>query len=220
MPIRLDVECFGNPAHPALLLIMGLATQRTAWPKSWIDAFVARGFYVITFDNRDIGLSERLDHLGVPSFAKIVSKRLLGIGAKPPYTIADMAQDALDLLNQLNIRRAFLLGISMGGMIAQRLALLAPERVLGLLLLMSSSGKFGLPLPHHSVLRLFATRPRAGLNARAAAVNYLKRFFSLVGSPAYPIPPAEREIRAWAQVNRSMAGLGVNRQIAAILADG
>jgi pimeloyl-ACP methyl ester carboxylesterase len=220
MQIRLDFEAFGNPADPALLLIMGLATQRTAWPQSWIDAFVTRGFYVITFDNRDVGLSERLDHLGMPNFAKIVSKRLIGIGANPPYTIKDMAQDALDLLDQLKIQRAFVFGISMGGMIAQRLALLDPERVLGLMLLMSSSGKFGLPLPHKSVRQLFATRPKAGLSAREAAVDYLIRFFTIVGSPAYPVPEAERQTRAWVQVNRSVAGQGANRHIAAILADG
>jgi pimeloyl-ACP methyl ester carboxylesterase len=218
--IKLDFASYGEAKNPALLMIMGLATQRTAWPDSWIQSLVAKGFYVITFDNRDVGLSTRLDHLGAPSLPKIICKRIFGIGAPPPYTLEDMAQDALDLLDQLNVARAHVLGISMGGMIAQHLCLKAPQRALSLTLLMSSSGRVGLPLPHLSVMKIFATRSKPGLTAKEAAADYLLRFFAEVGSPGYPIPESERAPRVWAQVNRSIAGIGAMRQIAAIMADG
>jgi pimeloyl-ACP methyl ester carboxylesterase len=218
--ITLDFQTFGDAKNPALLLIMGLATQRTAWPDSWIQRFVDKGFFVITFDNRDVGLSSRLDYLGAPSFPKIACQRLFGLGAPPPYTLSDMAQDALDLLDRLGVVRAHIFGISMGGMIAQHLCLKAPQRALSLTLLMSSSGRIALPLPHRSVLKIFASKPKAGLTDKEAAADYLLRFFAEVGSPAYPIPESERAPRVWAQVNRSMAGMGANRHIAAIIADG
>jgi pimeloyl-ACP methyl ester carboxylesterase len=220
LSIHLDYECFGKPGNPALLLIMGLATQRTAWPQPWIDAFVARGFYVISFDNRDVGLSTRLDTLGLPKLKRVISKRLFGMGDKPPYSIQEMSEDALRLLDQLGIQRAHVLGVSMGGMMAQWLAISHPTRVVSLTLLMSSSGRLGLPLPAWKVLKIIAGRPKAGLTEREAAVDYLVRFFGAVGSPAFPVSESERRARAWVQVNRSIAGTGVVRQIAAITADG
>lgn len=217
--MQLDYACFGNPNHPPLLLIMGLATQRTAWPESWIDAFVESGFYVITFDNRDIGLSTRLDHLGEPSMVKIVCKRLLGVGQQPPYSLRDMAGDTLMLLDQLDISSAHVLGISMGGMIAQWLALMAPKRVRTLSLLMTSSGRPFLPGPDRSVFKLMRMRP-SGADRRRASAEYLVELFRIIGSPGYPVPEHERLARALAQVDRSMAGLGAQRQLAAIVADG
>lgn len=217
--MELDHACYGNPNDPPLLLIMGLATQRTAWPQSWIDAFVRVGFYVITFDNRDIGLSTRLEHLGEPSLVKIACKRLFGVGQAPPYSLRDMANDTLQLLDQLSIPSAHVLGISMGGMIAQWLALIAPKRVRTLSLLMTSSGRPLLPVPDISVFRLMRTRP-AGSDLRRASAEYLVELFRIIGSPAYPVPEHERLARAFAQVDRSMAGLGAQRQLAAIIGDG
>ena len=219
MRMQLDHACFGDPSNPPLLLIMGLATQRTAWPRSWIDAFVASGFYVITFDNRDIGLSTRLDHLGEPSMGKILCKRLLGFGHAPPYSLRDMAVDTLELLDQLSISSAHVLGISMGGMIAQWAALIAPRRVRTLSLLMTSSGRPFLPTPDKAVFKLMRTRP-SGSDLRRASAEYLVELFRIIGSPAYPVPEHERLARALAQVDRSMAGLGAQRQLAAIMADG
>jgi pimeloyl-ACP methyl ester carboxylesterase len=218
--IELDVACFGPQTGTPLVLIMGLATQRTAWPEAWIDALVARGFYVITFDNRDIGLSTRLEHLGRPKLAQLIAKRLLGLGATPPYSLQDMAQDTLQLLDRLKIAKAHVFGVSMGGMIAQWLALLAPERVSSLSLMMTSSGRLGLPLPAVSVFKIMAKKPVAGSSTRAAAVDYLLALFGEIGSPGYPVPQLERRARALAQVDRSIAGVGALRQLAAILADG
>lgn len=218
--ITLDYACFGAKSGVPLLLIMGLATQRTAWPMTWIDALVARGFYVITFDNRDIGLSTRLDHLGTPKMASVVLRRFIGIGSQPPYTLSDMAADTLALLDLLKIKAAHVLGISMGGMIAQRLALASPERVLSLTLMMTSSGHPFLPPPDKSVRKIFSAKPAAGMSDRDTAVEYLLRLFEEIGSPGYQIAPELRRTRALEQVNRSMAGTGADRQLAAILADG
>ena len=218
--IKLDYACFGVKTGVPLLLIMGLATQRTAWPTAWIKALVARGFYVITFDNRDIGLSTRLEHLGAPKLARVMLRRFIGIGTPPPYTLSDMAGDALALLDLLKIKSAHVLGISMGGMIAQRLALANPERVLSLTLMMTSSGYPLLPPPNLSVLKIFSAKPPAGMPDREAAVEYLLRLFEEIGSPGYPIAPELRRARALEQVNRSMAGAGAVRQLAAIMADG
>ena len=218
--ISLDYACFGAKTGVPLLLIMGLATQRTAWPMAWIDALVARGFYVITFDNRDIGLSTRLDDLGTPKLARVMLRRFIGLGAAPPYTLDDMAGDTLALLDLLKIKRAHVLGVSMGGMIAQRLGLASPERVLSLTLMMTSSGYPLLPPPDLSVLKIFAAKPPAGMADREAAVEYLLRLFDVIGSPGYRTPPELRRARALEQVNRSMAGSGAVRQLAAIMADG
>ena len=187
--ITLDYACYGAKAGVPLLLIMGLATQRTAWPMAWIDALVARGFYVVTFDNRDIGLSTRLDHLGTPKLARVMLRRFIGIGAAPPYTLADMAADTLALMDLLSIKSAHVLGVSMGGMIAQRLALANPERVLSLTLIMTSSGYPFLPPPDKSVRKIFSAKPTSGMSDTEAAVEYLLRLFEEIGSPGYQIAP-------------------------------
>jgi len=218
--IILDYACYGAKTGVPLLLIMGLATQRTAWPMAWIDALVARGFFVVTFDNRDIGLSTRLNHLGTPKLTGVVLRRFIGIGASPPYTLSDMAADTLALLDLLEIKSAHVLGVSMGGMIAQRLALANPERVLSLTLIMTSSGYPFLPPPDKSVRKIFSAKPASGISDRDAAVEYLLRLFDEIGSPGYQIAPELRRARALEQVNRSMAGKGADRQLAAILADG
>lgn len=218
--ISLDYACFGATTGIPLLLIMGLATQRTAWPMAWIDALVVRGFYVITFDNRDIGLSSRLDDLGTPKLARVMLRRFIGLGAPPPYTLSDMAGDTLALLDLLKIKSAHVFGVSMGGMIAQRLGLANPERVLSLTLMMTSSGYPFLPPPNWSVLKIFSAKPAAGMSDRDAAVDYLLRLFDEIGSPGYRIAPELRRARALEQVNRSMAGSGAVRQLAAIMADG
>ena len=218
--ITLDYACFGSKTGAPLLLIMGLATQRTAWPMAWIDALVARGFYVITFDNRDVGLSTRLEHLGTPKLARVMLRRFIGIGAPAPYSLSDMAADTCQLLDLLKIKSAHVLGVSMGGMIAQRLALANPERVLSLTLMMTSSGHPLLPPPNLSVLKIFAAKPTAGMPDREAAVDYLLRLFDEIGSPEYRTSSELRRAHAQAQVNRSMAGNGAVRQLAAIMADG
>lgn len=202
-----------------LLMIMGLGMQRVAWPDSLFDALVARGFRCISFDNRDVGHSTRYDAYGAPSLPAMLAGRLLRRPLGLPYRLADIADDAAALLQHLGIARADVLGISMGGMVAQHFAHRHPRRTASLSLMCSSSGRLGLPLPRPAVLRHMATRPR-GRVSREAAIDYLLRLFDLLASPAYPMPADELRRRAEAAALRAPTGNGVLRQLGAILDDG
>ena len=127
--------------RPVVLLIMGLGMQLIAWPSAMVQGLVDAGFRVVRFDNRDIGLSQHFDALGTPNLLWAGLKYRLGWRIKPPYTVQDMADDAKGVLDALRIAKAHVVGVSMGGMIAQRLALSAPERVLSLASVMSSDRK-------------------------------------------------------------------------------
>jgi pimeloyl-ACP methyl ester carboxylesterase len=217
--VVIDYDVTGPADGEPLLLVMGLAMQRVAWPQGFIDLLVARGFRVVTFDNRDIGLSQRYDHAGLPNLAKVAAWRLVGARAALPYGLADLADDADALLEHLGIASAHVVGISMGGMIAQHLAARHPRRVRSLTLLATSSGRLGLPLPSPRVLRLTRTRPGVGHTAEDAA-EYAVRLFGTIGSPRYPTPRETLYARALTAARRAPAGAGVLRQMAAILADG
>src|SRR6476469_7349861 len=117
---------------------MGLGMQLTAWPAPFVQALVDAGFRVVRFDNRDVGLSQKFDHLGTPNLVWETLKRRFGFAVRPPYTLQDMANDAIGVLDALGIGRAHVVGLSMGGMIAQRVALTAPQRVTSLTSVMSS----------------------------------------------------------------------------------
>lgn len=216
-PIELDYHCLGPEDGAPLLLVMGLSMQRIAWPESLLQALAGQGFRVITFDNRDIGLSTRLHQHPAPSLARVALARLLGRQPQLPYTLADLADDAVGLLDHLGIRAAHVAGISMGGMICQQLALRHPTRLLSLSLLASSSGRIGLPPPRRAVLRLLRARPMSG--DEAAAVDYIDQLFSVLGSPRWPTDSAQRRARALEAVRRAPTGRSSERQLAAIMAD-
>ena len=122
----------GGAQRPVVLLIMGLGMQLIAWPPQLVQALVDAGYRVIRMDNRDIGLSQHFDHLGKPNIVWAGIKYKLGLPQRPPYTVADMAADALGVLDALGVKQAHIVGVSMGGMIAQRVAIAAPKRVLSL----------------------------------------------------------------------------------------
>ncbi|MBD8525386.1 alpha/beta fold hydrolase [Pseudomarimonas arenosa] len=216
--IELDYACFGPEDGPPLLLIMGLSMQRTAWPESLLHALVEHGLRVITFDNRDIGLSTRFHGVPAPSMLRVAAARLARRSPQLPYSLADLADDAAGLLTHLAIEQAHVVGISMGGMIAQHMALRHPQRLGSLSLLASSSGRIGLPLPRLAVLRLMNTRPVGG--DEAAAVDYIDRLFSVLAGPGWPSSPETRRMRALDGVRRAPTGRSSERQLAAILADG
>ena len=131
---------------PVVVLIMGLGMQLIAWPPGFVRALMNAGFRVIRFDNRDSGLSDKFHHLGMPNLLWQGLKYKLGMKLHAPYTLHDMAGDALGVLDALKIDKAHMVGVSMGGMVAQRVALMAPERALSLVSIMSSSGARGLPV--------------------------------------------------------------------------
>ncbi|MBP6078213.1 MAG: alpha/beta fold hydrolase [Xanthomonadales bacterium] len=217
--VEIDYAVHGPDAGPPLLLVMGLGMQRTAWPQSLLDALVQQGFRCISFDNRDIGLSTRYDAHGVPPLHRVIAARLLRRAYRTPYTLPDIADDGAAVLDHLGIAQAHVLGISMGGMIAQHIAARHAARVRSLTLMSTSSGRLGLPLPSASVLKLMLSRPSSRISLDAA-IDYWVRLFELIGSPAYPMPRDEMVRRAEASLRRAPTGTGVARQLAAILGDG
>lgn len=157
--LSLEYESFGRDTDPCVLLVMGLGTQLTAWPVSLCEALVDRGYRVIRFDNRDVGLSTRLAHAGAPRVPLIATLRLLGLPVRVPYQLEDMALDAIGLMDALDIDRAHVVGASMGGMIAQLMAGHHAHRVLSLTSIMSTTGHRSLPGPDAKARRALLMKP-------------------------------------------------------------
>jgi pimeloyl-ACP methyl ester carboxylesterase len=218
--IGLEVED-SHPAagedRPVVLLIMGLGMQLVAWPANFIDGLIGAGFRVIRFDNRDIGLSQKFDHLGKPNLIWEAFKYRMGWRITPPYTLIDMARDALGLLDALKIARAHVVGVSMGGMIAQRLAIMAPQRLLSLASVMSTSGARGLPTANAAVTRALLGRPAS--RRFEAQVDHAVRLFRIIGSPGFPTPDDVLRERVTLSMKRSIYPEGFARQIVASVAD-
>jgi pimeloyl-ACP methyl ester carboxylesterase len=192
--------------------------QLTGWPQDLVQMLVSRGLRVLRMDNRDIGLSQGFDHLGVPSLALAAMRHAMHLPVHAPYGIADMAADALGVLDALGIQRAHVCGASMGGMIAQHLAARHPQRLKSLTLLMSTSGARHLPQPSWAVRHALMSRP-AGRDP-AAVVAHLRRVLAVIGSPAFPPDPQALQERLQAMVQRAWHPAGTARQILAVIADG
>jgi proline iminopeptidase len=217
--ITIEVETSGNPAGPAVLLIMGLGMQLTAWPQALVDGLAEQGFHVIRFDNRDSGLSSSFSGRRRPSLALAWFKSLLRLPQSPAYTLHDMADDARALLDALGIAQAHVIGVSMGGMIAQLFAARFPGRTLSLASIMSSSGRRGLPGPSGAV-RGAMLRPPPNPADRKQVVERAVQLYRMIGSPAFPTPErllCENVERA---VARSLNPAGTARQMVAIAACG
>lgn len=209
-----------DPSHrqrPAVLLIMGLGMQLIAWPHTFVQPLLDAGLRVIRFDNRDCGLSDSFDALGKPNMPWAMMKFQMGMALRPPYTLADMAQDSLGVLDALGVQRAHVVGISMGGMIAQHVAAAAPQRVLSLASIMSSSGAKGLPGPQPHAMKAMMSRPRN--KTEDAVTEYGMAFLRAVGSAAYPMPEAELRAQVQQAYRRSLRPHGVLRQTLAVMAD-
>lgn len=215
--LRFEVDDSGPAEGPPVLMIMGLGLSLTAWPDLWLDALRGAGHRVLRFDNRDIGLSSWLDTLGRPRVGWQFVRSQLGLPVQSPYTLQDMAQDALGLLDALGLARAHLIGVSMGGMIAQRLAATAGGRVASLTSIMSSSGAPGLPGPRSDIARAMLSRPRSRDPEDIAdhTVALLRR----IGSPVHPQDWHEVRARVLADVRRAHHPAGVARQLLAVAAD-
>jgi pimeloyl-ACP methyl ester carboxylesterase len=215
--LSLEVEDTGEAGRPAVLLVMGLGMQLVAWPLSFVQALHDAGLRVVRFDNRDIGLSQKLDSLGVPNLMWESVKHRLGLPVRAPYSVADMAADALGVLDALGIARAHVVGVSMGGMIAQRIALAAPQRVRSLTSIMSSSGARHLPGPRAHVLQALLSRPQG--RGEAAIVAHYVKLFRAIGSPGFPLDDQQLRERILVGARRNYHPAGTARQMAAIAAD-
>lgn len=216
--VGIEVDVQGRADGEPLLLIMGLGMQLIAWHEELVQLLVARGFRVIRFDNRDVGLSQRFDHLGVPNIWAAALRHGFSLPIKAPYSLDDMASDAAGVLDALHIDHAHVCGASMGGMIAQVLAARHPDRVKSLTLMMTTSGARHLPLPSLKVRTALISRPRG--RSAEAVVDHLQGFFKLIGSPAYPSDPQWLRSRLWAAVGRAFHPPGTARQLVAVAAHG
>lgn len=217
--ITLEYESIGRPEDPAILLVMGLGVQLVLWPDAFCAMLAAKGFRVVRFDNRDIGLSTHLDHLGVPDIGRQAVRYFLRLPLKAPYYIDDMARDTEGLLDALGIARAHVVGASMGGMIAQNLAARAPARVASLVSLMSTTGARRLPSPRARALRaLLLPPPPAG--DIEAATRRLMQLLRIIGSRTYPANEEYLRSVCERHVRRSYYPPGAARQLLAIAASG
>jgi pimeloyl-ACP methyl ester carboxylesterase len=219
--IDIEVEDSGadgsQAGRPVVLLIMGLGMQLVAWPPELVQALLDAGYRVIRHDNRDVGLSRHFDELGVPNLVWAGLQHKLGFTPRAPYGLGDMAADALGVLDALQVARAHIVGVSMGGMIAQRVAIAAPQRVLSLTSIMSSSGARGLPNAEPRVLKTLFSRP-ASSAPQDVADHYIK-LFTVIGSPDFTVPEAELRERILSGIQRSFRPVGTMRQMLAIVAD-
>jgi pimeloyl-ACP methyl ester carboxylesterase len=210
--IELVYEMIGDPSDAPLLMVMGLGMQLIHWDRELCELLAARGFHVIRFDNRDIGLSTKIRG-PVPN----VMRLLAGMPARVPYLLPDMAGDALGLLDHLGIERAHVVGASMGGMIGQTMAIEQPERVLSLASIMSTTGDRRVGTPK---LRVWSLMVRRAPQDRDAYVRYFVKVFRMIGSPAYRIDEERSRELAAATYDRCHYPPGTARQLAAILASG
>ncbi|MDB5987383.1 MAG: alpha/beta fold hydrolase [Nevskia sp.] len=216
--LTLEYETFGRPQAPAILLVMGLGGQLTLWPDSFCQALAEAGYYVIRYDNRDVGLSSKIDEAGRPRLMRAGLAYTFGLPVKAGYTLDDMAQDAIGLLDALAIKHAHVIGTSMGGMIAQILAAKYPKRISSLVSLMSTSGNPRLPGPAWKIRMRLVKRPTT--QDRETLILHAMGTWRLICSPDYR--PSEQELRASVErgFDRSSHPRGLARQTLAILASG
>ncbi len=215
-PAHLDVayERRGDPSDPPLLLIMGAGAQLVNWPLGFLDALVARNLHVIRFDNRDSGHSTRLDDAPAPNLPAALAGDLSSVS----YTLSDMAADAVGLLDALEIDAAHLVGASMGGAIAQTIAIEHPARARSLTSIMSSTGDGSVGHPHPETLRTVFGGPPA--RTRGEVVARAVRAFSIIGSPSYPVDPAAVAEVAGLAFDRGHDDVALARQAVASVASG
>jgi pimeloyl-ACP methyl ester carboxylesterase len=210
--IEIVYETIGDPSNPALLLVMGLGTQLIHWDRELCELFAEQGFHVIRFDNRDAGRSTRID-APVPNLRRAMA----GLRIEAPYLLDDMAEDAFGLLDHLGIEAAHVAGVSMGGMIAQTMAIRRPERVLSLTSIMSTTGERRAGRPK---LRVWGVLLRRAPRDKDAAVEYFVRVFRLIGSKGSPVDEDRVRRLAAEAYERGHNPAGTGRQLAAIMASG
>jgi pimeloyl-ACP methyl ester carboxylesterase len=217
--IQIEYESFGADDAPVILLIMGLGMQLTGWPDPFCEKLAAAGFRVLRFDNRDIGLSTHFDERGVPNMLWQFIKARIGMRVRGAYDLNDMAADAVGFMDALKIQDAHVVGVSMGGMIAQQVAARHAAHIRSLVSIMSTSGDRRLPPATREAQRALFGKPQNPNDPRSVVDHYV-RVFNVIGSPGFPTDPAELRARLQLSVARSYHPQGVARQLVAILASG
>ena len=208
--VEICYQTFGDPDDEPLLLVMGLGGPMTWWDAELCTRFAEQGFYVVRYDNRDMGRSSRCE--GKVSKRMLV-RAFLGRPVAAPYSLSDLAEDAFGLLDHLDLESAHVAGVSMGGMIAQTMGIARPERVRSLTSIMSTTGKRTVGWQHPSLLpTLMAPR-----NGREAYIKASGKVWRIIGSPAYPTTEEDLERRAGETWDRGVNREGVMRQMVAVL---
>ena len=218
--IEIEYESFGLTSQETIVLISGLGVQMIRWPVEFCNILVSNGYHVVRFDNRDVGLSTSFTHAGVPNFEDVSRAVLRGEHPSVPYTLFDMVEDIVGLLNYLGIQDAHMVGRSMGGMIAQLFASQYPNRVLSLTAIMSSTGNPLLPPSKPeamSALTKPAPNPLDNKEGYLAHSIYLSK---VIGSPAFPAMETILREQTLSELKRAYTPSCLGRQIAAIAATG
>ncbi len=215
--VRMAYQQFGDPDHPALLLVMGLGTQMVAWDDAFCDQLARRGLRVIRFDNRDIGLSTHWAQGGRPDLDALMQAQFSGLAVEAPYDLIDMAGDTVGLMDALGIERAHLAGISMGAMIGQELAVQWPERLLTLTSIMSTTGAPDLPPPTPAALEVLI---KPFPSDREGYIAAFMEAYRVLSGPVHPVDDAMTRRWAAAHHDRGLNPDGITRQMAAIMASG
>jgi proline iminopeptidase len=217
--IKIAYEESGDPSGRPTVLIMGLGMQLVAWPDAFVQGLERLGLRVIRFDNRDVGLSSKLDETGRANTKILMLKSFLGMRIRAPYVLDDMADDTIGLMDALGLDDAAILGVSMGGMIAQVLAARFPARVTHLVSIMSTTGSRDLPAAKIDAIRAIASRPQKGADLESI-MEYNLNVGKIIGSPWFPNDPELVRKRVLAALDRSTHLDGMPRQLAAVMASG
>ncbi len=215
--VELEYDTFGSPADRPLLLVMGLGAQMIAWDEGFCEALAAEGQYVIRFDNRDCGLSTKFNAAGTPDLQQLVAALSAGETPAIPYTLDDMADDAVALLDHLSLPTAHICGASMGGMIVQTMALRHPQRVRSLTSIYSSTGDRSLPQATPEAMAALTSPVPADLEGFQERSLYLSR---TIGSPGFPFDESQQRTKATRMFERGLCPEGTARQMTAIVAHG
>lgn len=211
--IDICYDTFGDPSHPPMLMIHGLGMQMIGWDDELCTLLAKRGFRVIRFDNRDVGKSTYFENARMPTTTQLLGKQLFNRDYKPPYTLDDMAADAIGLLDALDIDKAHIVGASMGGMIAQLIAIHYPDRILSLTSWMSTSGERDLQQPSLSILlKLVKSDP----SDRAGSIEDSIHWAHLLQGSRYPVDEVRERRRSGERYDRAFYPIGIGRQLAAV----
>jgi len=215
--IRIEYDTFGDRSSPALLLIAGNGAQLLVWESDFCESLVKAGFFVIRFDNRDSGLSTKFDRAGIPDMMAAYQAAMAGKTVETPYSLEDMADDSVGLLDALGISKAHICGASMGGMIAQVIACRHPQRVLSLTSIMSTTGNPDLPQAKpETIAMLLAAAP----SDRRGYVEHNMNIWRKIWSPGFPFEEERARTFMENSYDRSYCPQGMIRQNIAIIAAG
>lgn len=215
--IEIEYATFGDSSAKPLLLVMGLGAQMIRWDVRLIEEIVKRGFYVIIFDNRDIGLSTKFEDAGIPDLTKAIGAAMKREKIEAAYLLKDMADDAVGLLDALGIEKAHICGASMGGMIVQEIAINHPSRVLSLTSIMSTTGDPNLPQPAPKALKILM---KPAPEEREANIEYAVEAGRFLYGSGFPFDEEKARVDAGKNYDRSFYPQGMARQLIAILASG